>query len=501
MLVSVLQIPWASSVDREILDQLGIENEVVPRRGSGRIDFVQLLDESAYLEPDKNCLVEIVELFGMDMDPPPPAIMKALGNPDILPIGERLVELDEYLRKNLSNLDSEELDSFYEIYQKTWNAELLPEGKQWIEENNQLIDRLVTASQKMGYYHPYRDDGEGLVFAVLLPGAHRVRSAARVLHARAMYRLGNNEIDEAISDLVAIKRIGSKLNAAPFLVEKFVGVAVNGIAHDGICELLGSDLNKQQLESLRAELSSVVLSQSKENHFFAERLAALDFIEWASRGNFSTNYIGIHDDVRLNFLFSARTIVDWEVAANSCGSIYDKLETIQSSGQDAQKLSKMKQFFSEFEQRSDQIRGTSVLGPMLAGSRSRGFIAGQLVCEHVLPAINSLEETNVRQLTRRDLANVAIGVELFRLANNRYPTKLAELVPEYLDSVPLDRHSGQGIHFATSNTHYYISSVGPDGNDDLQTLLQCDEDQHHQYDDAHSWVMVRIKQNGHGNAK
>lgn len=69
-------------------------------------------------------------------------------------------------------------------------------------------------------------------------------------------------------------------------------------------------------------------------------------------------------------------------------------------------------------------------------------------------------ETSMQQ------ARTAIAVERFRLARNRLPTSLDELVPQYLRSVPEDPFDGHPIRFKLLEKGYVIYSVGRDGVDD-----------------------------------
>ena len=66
-----------------------------------------------------------------------------------------------------------------------------------------------------------------------------------------------------------------------------------------------------------------------------------------------------------------------------------------------------------------------------------------------------------------DLARTACALERFRLAHGNYPERLAELVPTYLDKVPLDIVNGEPLHYRrTDNGKFVLYSIGLDGKDD-----------------------------------
>lgn len=60
-------------------------------------------------------------------------------------------------------------------------------------------------------------------------------------------------------------------------------------------------------------------------------------------------------------------------------------------------------------------------------------------------------------------ARTAIAVERYRLAHGSVPAALDHLVPEFLESVPVDPVNGAPLQYATNETHYAVFSVGQDG--------------------------------------
>jgi hypothetical protein len=58
------------------------------------------------------------------------------------------------------------------------------------------------------------------------------------------------------------------------------------------------------------------------------------------------------------------------------------------------------------------------------------------------------------------------AMRLFDDENHRWPTKLAELAPNYLRSVPLDPYTQLPLQYSAENGRYKLYSVGPNGRDD-----------------------------------
>ena len=66
------------------------------------------------------------------------------------------------------------------------------------------------------------------------------------------------------------------------------------------------------------------------------------------------------------------------------------------------------------------------------------------------------------------VAQVVLAAERYRLAhNNSLPNSLADLVPQYLPSVPADSFDGKPLRFKTiPQRGYMVYSIGKDREDD-----------------------------------
>jgi len=80
--------------------------------------------------------------------------------------------------------------------------------------------------------------------------------------------------------------------------------------------------------------------------------------------------------------------------------------------------------------------------------------------EERLRARHLRDEAEVR------LLRTAVAMELFRRKMGRYPGKLGELIPEYLESVPADPFTGKSLFYRPTTNSYLLYSVGADRKDD-----------------------------------
>ena len=61
---------------------------------------------------------------------------------------------------------------------------------------------------------------------------------------------------------------------------------------------------------------------------------------------------------------------------------------------------------------------------------------------------------------------VAVAMTRYRIDHGAFPSHLSDLVPAYLESVPVDPFDGHELRLVVKNNKFIIYSVGPDGIDD-----------------------------------
>ena len=81
------------------------------------------------------------------------------------------------------------------------------------------------------------------------------------------------------------------------------------------------------------------------------------------------------------------------------------------------------------------------------------------------PAMSRIGEIDLRLHAHLDLAKAALAIERYRLATGGVPSELAELVPAYLDEVPIDPFDARPIRYKRTEPGYLLYSVMEDGED------------------------------------
>ena len=67
---------------------------------------------------------------------------------------------------------------------------------------------------------------------------------------------------------------------------------------------------------------------------------------------------------------------------------------------------------------------------------------------------------------RFDLTKLAFTLAAYRADHGAYPTKLADLSPKYVATIPKDRFTDGDLHYSLQGGGYLLYSIGPNGKDD-----------------------------------
>lgn len=90
-----------------------------------------------------------------------------------------------------------------------------------------------------------------------------------------------------------------------------------------------------------------------------------------------------------------------------------------------------------------------------------------LILSVLLPGFANRSAKEAELLADLRLGSTAVALEQFRGAhNNRYPTDLSQLNPEYLLGPALDPFDGQPLRYKANGSGYLLYSIGPDLRDD-----------------------------------
>lgn len=85
-----------------------------------------------------------------------------------------------------------------------------------------------------------------------------------------------------------------------------------------------------------------------------------------------------------------------------------------------------------------------------------------VISRMTLPAIDSVQERAAGAQSRLELCRGGLALNLFRQKNGKYPIMFEELVPDFLEALPLDPFTGKPFEYRRAQAGFFLVSVRGD---------------------------------------
>jgi hypothetical protein len=238
--------------------------------------------------------------------------------------------LADYVKKQFPDIPDDKNHqkiNEYELYRRTntsWTLDDLPMMKEWLEKNNPALDVIVEAVSQPVFCPPLvlpddRDKVERWISDFQLEQIQTYRSYARGLQTRIFYHLGTANIDAAIRDKIAIKRLSQRIGQES-TVSFLVGIAVDGIsAAAGIAENPDAQPTAEQIRVLMRQLDELPDSINMKEAMEQERFEVLNNLQ-----NIARNAYGViqgNDDLKSHWMYGVGQ--DWNLVFRRFNQYYD----------------------------------------------------------------------------------------------------------------------------------------------------------------------------------
>src|SRR5262249_8302902 len=115
-----------------------------------------------------------------------------------------------------------------------WTSQQVPPLAAWVDANKKPLDLIVEGSRRPRYYTPsptFLNNQYDMVINLLLPGAQALRGGVHGLKIRVMRHVGENRLNDAWEDTMAIYRLAGLMAQGKTLVEQLLAMAFRGIAY------------------------------------------------------------------------------------------------------------------------------------------------------------------------------------------------------------------------------------------------------------------------------
>ncbi len=301
-----------------------------------------------------------------------------------------------------------------------------------------------------------------------LGGMNVIRSLARLtaLDARRAAEIGDSQT--VVSDLNALLAM-SELVFQPksFLVEQLVGLAVFNMTVETLGRVLAEHpalLSESQLRDLAHSLASYRNGNLRLD-LTAERLAFDDVVQrmYTDDGKGDGRMTSTGLDL-LSKLSDPHEVASQPIAAPGIAAL------IASRAE-------ARRFFTELLDQSIAVRQeppwqwdpnaiSAANARYQIGERSPLARLQHMLTFIVAPAVGAATSAGEKSVMLRNGAETAIALVLYHRRHGAWPERLDQLVPDLLPAVPIDRYTGDPLHYKVRDGKPLLYSVGQDRDDD-----------------------------------
>jgi hypothetical protein len=309
---------------------------------------------------------------------------------------------------------------------------------EYLADNIKALELLHKAAQIEHSRYPV-DFTVG--FDVLMPYISDLRKSAQLLALEAYLHAQNNQPDFVIDSITAGFGVARSLEKEPTLISQLVQIACQALTVQSLEHAVNRiEFSDEQLKHLSQILKDAQAPEGMLYGFAGERCLWMDvFAQPTVR---KLQYINVSTPASpLKWLYTAIGMIDQDA-----GIYLD----IMTRYVEAFKLSPI-----------ERLKVAKAVEVDIKKIPKIHFLT-----RAILPAIARITELDFRNIALLDAARVAIAVERYRLANGKLPDSLDDLVPKFLESVPIDPFDAKPLKYKKFGPGFVIYSVGEDLSDD-----------------------------------
>ena len=353
-----------------------------------------------------------------------------------------------------------------------WTLEQFPMLADWVKEIDKLLDAIAEAIRKPVFLPPLVQPEEWLepesprsLISLLLPNVQFCRDIARQFQARAMYRVGQGNIDGAIDDKLIVHRLGRQIASGGFRVPHLVGITIEGMAM-----LMPIDANpehpltKEQIQRLLAGLDALPPRTSTSLAYETERLSTLSVLQDLAvahkRGGIK-EVSKLLSDLHGPPLLIIPASFDWNIVYRRVNEIYDAMQEPPP-----------KEKFHALLEAAENRDAEKVARTFLTRDGLEMFVADTVI-EMLKPATQAFEEAIRCLECTENMQRLILAIKLYQLDNdNKLPDgNWAEKIAKYLGENPEQYFSCPSNPSPKGETTYALVQYGDNVPEHHETIF------------------------------
>ncbi len=444
-------------------DGLVLKTPTIPAEVTGTL---RSLNESLShnLSPSDNAAVYLVQLFGENVFEPKLRAnsLDMLGIEHLSKTAPQFVYVEPFVRsqgvttrEGAARNDAALPDQIVIGSEKPWNRTQYPSLFAYLTFNRGALDDVVALSEKPRYYCPVLTDQDPpQILTASLAVERRLPFLVQVLTARAMLRFAEHKVVPALDDLLACQRLGLLLAVgSPLDVSAPKAQLINEIVcHASIAILQSGQLSGEQATTYLKRLERIpYLPPPNVAANQGERAILHQEIELLKREDTSLReFFDLPDTEGLKHLEQIRlSEIRWDQAIQRADEIQDQIVqalAIHDRKEQYQRFQKLDLENADWKMNSDE-KTLEIAESVNKDLEPISRWIGETMAMSLRPWYWQRRLSDDRSHVRHDLVTVGMALVAFGGDHGEYPSKLAELAPKYLETIPLDAHSDAPFNY------------------------------------------------------
>ncbi len=316
------------------------------------------------------------------------------------------------------------------------DATMLQAIEAFLAENEKALSLLHEAVD-LDYARFSRDFSLG--HDMPIPSLLDVRQGARLLSLESLAACANDDPNRAIETVHATLALARSLDD-PVIISRLVQIAVRATAYSNLEQVVNRvSLTDEQLQTLSGWVQTYVNPERYRQTLIGERCFGLAMFR--NPGAVSPEMGGSKIVAAIVVPMKILGLYDREMLAY-VDLMQDYIEALA------------------LPEGECMVAYRTIAEAFDRGQRG-GFLTRQFA-----PASLRIYQLEMRHVARRRVTLTVLAAERYRLAQGRVPKTLDELVPTYLDVVPIDPFDGQPLRYRLLEKGYVVYSIGNDEIDD-----------------------------------
>ncbi len=347
-----------------------------------------------------------------------------------------VVQLLQQMGKDPETMEMPYLGEGAEVPTTSQPWELEQQAQAYLQRYETLVDKLHTLGEVEGETRYPLNFADG--FGARLDHAQTLREAGRLMRLQAEVAARQDDAETATKSLLASLASAESLKREPILISQLIRMALIGLAADQFESLVPSvAFTDEQLERLDTALAKIEMGDTVRRALIGERaFGSIAMSDPAVRESFGPGggFMLNTDAALLGYLdYMTRLIEASKLPIHETLIESEKIEAELETEAESSFLARLR------------LMGAAML----------------------LPAVSAVNTASARTEAQLLGSRVIIALERFHRANGKYPETLEDLVPDYLDSLPIDPYINQPLRYIRRSDHdVTVYSVGNNRLDD-----------------------------------